>query len=143
MRKIPFTGIRTQVPTCRKTTRLPTELPGRPAIIQTKSRQTQGCDPGGFTGRIRACPFLGGWHALLCGEIFIWAPHGARGWSVFWKTDDLKYHFPREVQAVRYAERFVVDRCFYRSQADTGSRQSPTARSYVSCGDKRMSENTM
>ena len=26
-------------------------------------------DPGGCTGRLRACSFLGGWRALLYGEI--------------------------------------------------------------------------
>ena len=25
--------------------------------------------PGDFTGRLRACPFLGTWRALLCGEV--------------------------------------------------------------------------
>ena len=28
-------------------------------------------DPGGSTGRLRACPFLGTWRALLCGELFV------------------------------------------------------------------------
>ena len=31
-KKIPVTGIRFHVPTCQKVTRLPTELPGRPAV---------------------------------------------------------------------------------------------------------------
>ena len=26
-------------------------------------------DPGGSKGRLRACPFLGTWRALLCGEV--------------------------------------------------------------------------
>ena len=26
-------------------------------------------DPGGSQGRLRACPFLGTWRALLCGEV--------------------------------------------------------------------------
>ena len=49
----------------------------------------------------------------------------------------LKYHFPRETV------RIAVDRCSPKSQADTGSRQSPTARGYVSCGDKLISGNAM
>ena len=52
-------------------------------IIQTKSKQTPVFDPGGSTGRPRACPFLGGRRALLCGKVFVWTPDGIRGWSVF------------------------------------------------------------
>ena len=26
-------------------------------------------DPGGSQGHLRACPFLGTWRALLCGEV--------------------------------------------------------------------------
>ena len=37
-------------------------------------------DPEGSTGHLCVCPFLGAWHALLCGEIFEWAPDGTRGW---------------------------------------------------------------
>ena len=40
-------------------------------------------DPGGFTGRRRACSSLGGWRALLHGEVLVWASDGTRGWSVF------------------------------------------------------------
>ena len=40
-------------------------------VIETKSRQTLVFDPGGFTGRLRACPFLGTWRALLCEELFV------------------------------------------------------------------------
>ena len=41
------------------------------------------------------------------------APDGTRGRSVVfvWQKDDWKYHFPREVQAIRYPERIAVDRC--------------------------------
>ena len=28
-------------------------------------------DPGGSEGRLRACPFLGKWRALLCGEVHV------------------------------------------------------------------------
>ena len=59
------------------------------------------------------------------------------------KTEDFEYNFPREVQAIRYTVRIVVDRCSSRGQADTGSRRSPTAECYVSCGDKCMSGNAM
>ena len=36
-------------------------------------------DPGGPTGRLHTCPFLGGLRALLYGEVFVWAPDGAQG----------------------------------------------------------------
>ena len=38
-------------------------------VIQTKSSQTLVFDPGGCSGRLRGCPFLGGWRALLRGEV--------------------------------------------------------------------------
>ena len=37
--------------------------------IETKSGQNLMFDPGGSKGRLRACPFLGIWRALLCGEV--------------------------------------------------------------------------
>ena len=52
--------------------------------LKTKSRQTLVFDPGGSTDRLRTCPLLGGWRALLCEVVFVWAPDGNRGWSVFW-----------------------------------------------------------
>ena len=55
----------------------------RTKVIQTKPRQTLVFDFGGCSGRLRACPFLGGWRALLCGEVFVWTPDGIRGWSIF------------------------------------------------------------
>ena len=38
------------------------------SVIDTKSRQNMTFDPGGSRGHLRACPFLGPWHALVCGE---------------------------------------------------------------------------
>ena len=35
--------------------------------LEMKSRQTLVLGPGSFTGRLRTCQFLGGWHALICG----------------------------------------------------------------------------
>ena len=43
-------------------------------VIETKLGQTLVFNPGGSTGHLRACPFLGTWRALLCGEVLIWAP---------------------------------------------------------------------
>ena len=39
--------------------------------IETKSGQNRMFDPGGSDGRLRACPFLGTWRALLCGEALV------------------------------------------------------------------------
>ena len=38
-------------------------------VIETKSGQNLIFDPGGSEGRLRACPVLGTWRALLCGEV--------------------------------------------------------------------------
>ena len=38
--------------------------------IETKSEQNLMFDPGGSTGRLRACPFMGTWRALLCGAVY-------------------------------------------------------------------------
>ena len=45
------------VPSCRR-------------VIETKTGQNLIFNPGGFTGRLRACPFVRMWRALLCGEVF-------------------------------------------------------------------------
>ena len=47
-------------------------LPAAPSCwrdIETKSGQNRTFDPGGFQGRLRACPLMGTWRALLCGEV--------------------------------------------------------------------------
>ena len=38
-------------------------------VVETKSRQNRTFDPGGSQGHLRACPFLGSWRALACGEV--------------------------------------------------------------------------
>ena len=38
-------------------------------VVETKPRQNRTFDPGGSHGHLRACPFLGSWCALVCGEI--------------------------------------------------------------------------
>ena len=77
-------------------------------VLKTKSRQTLVVDPGGSTGRLRACPFLGACRALLCGEVFVWAPDGTRGWSIFWQKDGLKYRFPKKRTSDSYVLRLIV-----------------------------------
>ena len=37
-------------------------------VVDTKSKQNRTFDPGGSQDHLRACPFLGPWHALVCGE---------------------------------------------------------------------------
>ena len=47
-------------------------LPATPfcrRVVETKSRQNKTFDPGGSRGHLRACPFLGSWRALGCGEV--------------------------------------------------------------------------
>ena len=39
-------------------------------VIETKSGQNLMHDPGGFTSHLCTCPFVGTWHALLCGEVY-------------------------------------------------------------------------
>ena len=49
-------------------------------------------DPGGSTGRLRACPFMGTWRAFLCGELFVRALDVAG--AFFGRTRTSEYHFP-------------------------------------------------
>ena len=59
------------------------DAPSCRRVIETKSGQNMIFDPGGFTDRLRACPFLEMWRALLYGEVFVWAPGGTRGCNGF------------------------------------------------------------
>ena len=55
-------------------------LPAAPyyrRVVETKFRQNRTFDPGGSQGHPRACPFLGSWCALVCGEVI---RAGAAGW---------------------------------------------------------------
>ena len=38
-------------------------------VIETKPMQNKTFDPGGSQGHPRACPYLGSWRALVCGEV--------------------------------------------------------------------------
>ena len=38
-------------------------------VVDTKSGQNRTFDPGGSRGHLRACPFLGSWRVLVCGEV--------------------------------------------------------------------------
>ena len=111
-------------------------------VLEMKSRQILVFDPGGCTGRLRACPFLGGWRALVCGEVFAWT----LGW--YPRLESVKYREDWNVifkrgQGIRYIVRIAVDSCLPEARLIRGSRQSQMARGYGSCGDKRMSGNAM
>ena len=54
-------------------------------VIEAKSIQNRMFDPGGFQGRLRACPFLGSWRALLCGRFMLGLTEAA---AFFWRIDD-------------------------------------------------------
>ena len=83
-------------------------------VSQTKLMQTMMFDPGGSKGCLHACPFLGTWRALLCGEVLVLERLVAI-WSVFLQKEGLGISFlgMRCKQLVCIA----VDRCFLRSQA--------------------------
>ena len=53
-------------------------------ILEMKTRQTLVFDPGGCTGRLRACLFLRGWCTLLFGEVFVWTLRWCPGLERFW-----------------------------------------------------------
>ena len=55
-------------------------------VLQTKLMQTLMFDPGGFKVRLRACPFLKTWRALVYGELFVRALDEAA--AFFWQMDD-------------------------------------------------------
>ena len=62
------------------------QAPSWPRVIETKSGQNLVFDPGGSTGRLHACPLLGTWRALLCGEAFVKGLDEAA--PLFWRMDD-------------------------------------------------------
>ena len=68
-------------------------------------------DLGGSTGRLRACPFLGTWRALLCGELLILERLEEAGVCFGWKDGSGVILQERERRIV-YAVRIAVDRCF-------------------------------
>ena len=81
--------------------------------------------------------------ALLCGEVFVWAPDGTRGWSGFFLQKNGQHNFPRGEQATVTPYVLLLIAVPLEARLVRGGRQSPTARGYVSCGDERMSGNAM
>ena len=53
-------------------------------VIETKSGQNRMFDPGGFQGRLRACPFLETWRALPYGEVIRFVAAGGDLQCFFW-----------------------------------------------------------
>ena len=70
-------------------------------------------DPGGSTGRLRACPFLGTWRALLCGVVYVRALDEAAAFFGGWMT---RSHLAGERQVNRLRVRVAVDRCFFAAK---------------------------
>ena len=66
---------------------------GNIKVLQMKSMQNLVLDPGGFKGRLRACPFPGIWRALLCGEVLVLERLVAI-WSGLFYRRVSEYHFP-------------------------------------------------
>ena len=97
-------------------------------------------DPGGSTGHLRACPFLGTWRALLCGEDLVWSPAGG-DLERFRLIHISEHHLPKERTSDPYVLRLIA--VSSRSQANTESGQSQTARGDGSWGGERMSGNAM
>ena len=69
-------------------------------VTETKSGQNRMFDPGGCHGRPRACPFLGTWRALLCGEV---VRVGTAGDDLqrFWRIDDSRFKNLQEKETNR------------------------------------------
>ena len=55
-------------------------------VIKPKSGQNLLFGSGGSTGCLRACPFLGTWRALLCGEVYVRALDEAEAFFRGWMT---------------------------------------------------------
>ena len=68
-------------------------LPATPycrRVVDTKSGQNRTFDPGGSRGHLRACPFLGQWRALVCGE-FLRAGAAGEELQRFFGRDSLAF----------------------------------------------------
>ena len=82
-----------------------------PRVVETKSGQNLVFDHGGSTGRLRVCPFLGTWRALLCEEVVVRALDKAA--AIFWRMDDSGVINLQEwYRQIIYAVLIAVDRCF-------------------------------
>ena len=90
------------------------QAPFWPRVIETKSGQNLVFDPGGSTGRLRACPFLEMWCALFCGKVFVRALDEAAVFFGGWITWS---HLEGEEQANRLRRTYSGRSLFLCSQA--------------------------
>ena len=83
-------------------------------VIETKSRQTLVFDPGGCTGRLRSCPFLGRWHALRTGwaHLDVAMVVTEAGAFCFWQMNNSVIIFRERDKGIVYAVGIAIDRCF-------------------------------
>ena len=86
-------------------------------VIETKSGQNLVFDPGGSTGCLRACPFLGRGRALLCGEAFVRALDKATAVFGGWMTRS--HQLSGEVQANHLRRTYCGRLLFLRRQASS------------------------
>ena len=85
-----------------------------PRAIEIKLGQNLVFDPSVSTRRLRACPFLGTWRVLLCGEISVRALDAAEAFFGGWMT---RSHYLQErYRRIIYAVRIPVDRCFFAAK---------------------------
>ena len=78
-----------------------------PAVLQV--------DPGGSTGHLRVCTFLGTWRTLLCGEVFVRALDEAAASFGGWMTRS--HHLAGEIQEKLLPRTYCGRSLFLRSQA--------------------------
>ena len=97
-------------------------------VVDTKSRQNRTFDPGSSQGHLRACPFLGPWRALVCGEVLRTGPAGEelQGFSeeIRWFFEERQVLMPcqEKVSPSRAARGYINSREEQRSRRHGDSR---------------------
>ena len=88
--------------------------------IETRSRQTLALDLDGCTGRLRACPFLGGRRALLRGR-FVWDAAMVSETGAFLLDGGLQHHFQEKDTRSDTPYILAADLDFPKARTTTGS----------------------
>ena len=114
----PGTGKLLAAPSCRR-------------VIKTKSRQNRTFDPGGSQGRLRACPLLGTWRPLLCGEVTRAGAAGDDLQSV-WRIDHSRFKNFQEKETNRLRHTYCGQSVFLRYGSLKKVMPSRAARGYKS-----------